>query len=116
VLTRAVPWAGKSHLQILTALMIRGERLPTPTMAPGKGKAHAAAQSKLVDVMAQCWHADHSARPQFARVLTTLEDLMALHFPDEWARLAGAQARMQEREPWGQQEQEQQEKEEQEEE
>jgi hypothetical protein len=110
VLTRAVPWAGKSHLQILTALMIRGERLPMPSMPPGKGKkAHAAAQRKLVDAMAQCWHAEPNARPSFAHVLTTLEDLMALYFPDEWARSAGAQARTQEQEQEEQQQQEQEE-------
>ena len=100
MLTRAVPWAGKSHLQILTALMIRGERLPTASMSPGKGKkTHAAAQRKLVDAMAQCWHAEPSARPSFARILATLEDLMALYFPDEWARLVGAQAQAQGQEP-----------------
>ena len=74
-----------------------------PSMPPGNGKkAHAAAQRKLVDAMAQCWHAEPSARPSFARILATLEDLMALYFPDEWARLAGAQAQAQ-----GQEQQEQ---------
>jgi hypothetical protein len=69
-------------------------------MSPGKGKkTHAAAQRKLVDAMAQCWHVEPSARPSFARILATLEDLMALYFPDEWARLVGAQAQAQGQEP-----------------
>ena len=75
VLTRQQPWPGKSHLEILTAVMIRGQRLPVPDLLreAGKGEVHAAAQRELARIMGQCWLAEPGQRPSFTQILAGLE-------------------------------------------
>jgi serine/threonine protein kinase len=80
VMTRQQPWAGKSSMEILTALMIRGQRLPMPAPPPAssplsKDKTYVATQRRLSKLVGECWHAKPAKRPSFRQVLHVLEGL-----------------------------------------
>ena len=84
VVTRQQPWAGRSSMEILTALMIRGERLPMPGPPPAssplsKDKAYAATQRGLSKLVGECWELKPAKRPSFLRVLHALEALQRAH-------------------------------------
>ena len=84
VVTRQQPWEGKSAVGIITALLVRGERLPMPGPPPAasplsKDKAYAATQRGLSKLMGQCWHSKPAKRPSFRRVLRELEALQRAH-------------------------------------
>jgi serine/threonine protein kinase len=80
VMSRQQPWAGKSVVGIITALVTRGERLPMPPPPPAsspffKDKTHAATRRGLNTLVAGCWQAKPAKRPRFLKVLRTLEAL-----------------------------------------
>ena len=80
VVTRQQPWAGKSPVGILNALVIRGERLPMPPPPPAsspffKDKIHAATRRGLSKLVGECWQAKPAKRPCFLEILHTLEAL-----------------------------------------
>jgi serine/threonine protein kinase len=80
VVTRQQPWAGKSAVEMITTLMVRGQRLPMPGPPPAssplsKDKAHAATQLGLRKLMGECWHAKPAKRPSFLKLLHELEAL-----------------------------------------
>jgi hypothetical protein len=79
-MTRQQPWEGKSAMAILTALMIRGERLPMPGPPPAssplsKDATHAATRRGLATLVGKCWHTETAKRPTFLKVVHTLEAL-----------------------------------------
>lgn len=63
VLTRQLPWQGKSKQQIIVNV-IRGARLDMPDNAP----------QDLVTLCQECWHNEPEQRPTFGSLLETMRD------------------------------------------
>jgi hypothetical protein len=104
VLTRQVPWAGKSHLEILTAIMIRGQRLPMPDVLKEPSESESTNLTEamqamglvfkqrglLAKMMQDCWRAESGERPSFAHILGALEGLVRPAAATQQAILTGA--------------------------
>lgn len=86
IITRRLPWAGASVMQILTA-KLQGQQFPVPE--------DSGAPEELLKLMTDCWALDADARPTFAEIVhrsTGIKDAAAVspaqllrRNTDEWA-------------------------------